>query len=291
MQRSFAEFWTDVFGNALTAVRDFMPRLYLMLLVFAFFFLIAQLFKLYGTRRFDIDLYKRPEPEKIAAYNKNRKKVFIGRFFWLLFTTVGVGASLAISGLSITTVVNSLGFLGAMLSFALSSFVQQYFAGFLILVQEHINIGEQVRVGEVRGVVKAIESRYTVLRDYQERDVLVPNSTLLTSNVAIEPVQSYLRDFIRVRIDNAADPRKVIQVGEEALRSVPGIDPGVPPRGYLRYFGEAMHMAFYVTIPSARRERFITRNECMIALKEAFAKTNIQLSYPAGMIVAEYEED
>lgn len=291
MQRSFADFWTDVVTNITESVREFAPRLYLLLLVFAFFFLIAQLFKLYGQRDIDIDLYKRPEPEKVGQYNKIRRKMLFGRFYYFLFSVVAITASLAVAGISIGNLINSLGFLGAIISFSLGDFVQQYFSGFLILSQKHINIGEQVRVGEIRGVVKAFESRYAVIRDYQERDVLVPNNTLLRSNLSIEPVQSALRAVIRIRVSNKADPRRVIEIGENTLRSIPGVDPGVPPRGYLRYFGEAMHMAFYFTIPSARRLHFITRSDAMIALKEAFDKNGIEISYPAGIIVPEVEED
>ncbi len=291
MQRSFADFWTDIVGNIEDSVREFAPRLYLLVLVFAFFFLIAQLFKLYGQRKTDIDLYKRPDPEKVEQYNRVRRKILFGRFFNFFFTVVAIGASLAVAGVSIVTLINSFGFLGAILSFSLSDFVQQYFAGFLILGQNHINIGEQIRVGEARGVVKSIESRYTVVRDYQERDLLVPNNTMLKNYLAIEPVQSILRDFVKVRVSNKIDPRKVIEIGENALRSVPGVDPGVPPRGYLRYFGEALHMAFYFSVPSARRLHFITRSDALVALKQAFDQNGIEISYPAGVIVQELEED
>jgi small-conductance mechanosensitive channel len=288
---SFAQFWVDIFDQAEQWLNQNGQRILVVLLVFIFFYLLAQLFRLYGQRSLDINLYKRPTPEAVARYNKARRKIFIGRALWLFFIILAWTVSLSISGLPVSQILGGLGFIGLGLSFALSDLIQQYFAGFLILTQRHINVGEQIRIGNVTGVVKAIEARYTIIQDYTQSDVLVSNSDILRKQLHISPVTGQERSIIRVRVALEGDPQAAITLGEQVLGTIKGIDQKEPPKGYLRYFGDSLQLAFYYTGPAARRERFVVRSEAMMALLKAFREKAIKVSYPSGIQTEEPEED
>lgn len=291
MEGTFASFWTDLVSRVQQGISAAGPRAVLVLLVFTFFFLIAQLFKLYSQRTVDVNLYKKPTPEAIAQYYKTRRKIFYGRFFWMLSLVLAWTLGIAASGIGLRTVLEGAGFIGVALAWALSDLIQQYFAGFLILTQKHFNIGEQVDVKGTQGVIKSIESRYTIIRDFMERDVMVPNTDVLRSAVSISEVEGFLRDFIRVRVAIKSDLRKAIAVGEEALRNTPGVEQSVPPKGYVRYFGDSTQLAFYYTGPAARREHFILRSEALLNLDKAYKDNGIEISYPYGIQYMENETD
>ncbi len=291
MLDSFVQFWADFVSKVQGSVSTFGPRAVLVVFVFGLFFLIAQLFKLYSQRTFDVNLYKRPTPEAIAKYNRDRRKVFYGRFLWLVFLILAWSLALSTSGVHVTALFEGLGFLGLGLAFALSDLIQQYIAGFLILSQKHFNIGEQIKVLDTTGVIKAIESRYTIVRDFKENDVMVPNTEILKNAVTIAQVQHSLRDVIHVRVANDTDVRRAISLGEQSITATRGVDATVPPKGYLRYFGDSMQLAFYYTGPAVRREQFVVRSEVLLNLNDAYHKNSIVISYPNGIDVEEIEAD
>lgn len=289
MEQSFSQFWTDIFNQIEKGLVDNGPRLTLIVIVFLFFFLLAQLFKLYGQQPTDLDLYKKPDPKKVTAYNKSRQKIFRGRILWLIFTVLAWTFALALSGINVLAILGGLGFLGLGFAYAISNIIQQYVAGFLLLKQKHFNIGEQVTVKDTTGKIKAVEPRYTVVRDFMENDVMIPNTDILENAVVISEVQGKMRDFIRVRVASDTNMRKAIKVGEEALMNTEGVDNSVPARGYLRYFGSSYLLAFYYTGLASRREHFIVRNNVMLNLEDAFERAQIHISYPSGS--HEKEED
>jgi small-conductance mechanosensitive channel len=291
MSTSFAQFWVNIFDSAERWLNQNGQRILVMLLVFIFFYLVAQLFRLYSQRTLDINLYKRPTPEALALYNGARRKIFVGRALWLFFIIVAWTTSLSISGLPVSNILGGLGFLGLGLSFALSDLIQQYFSGFLILTQRHINVGEQITIGSVSGVVKSIEARYTIIQDFSQGDVLVSNSDILRKNLRISPVTGEERSVIRMRVSLDSDPSTTITLGEQVLGGIEGINQKEPPKGYLRYFGDSLQFAFYYTGPAARRERFIVRSAAMIALLKAFKEKGIKIDYPSGIQTEEPEED
>ncbi|MFH0830785.1 MAG: mechanosensitive ion channel domain-containing protein [Parcubacteria group bacterium] len=291
MGGTFATFWAELVDRIQAGVQVAGPRTVLVLLVFTFFFLIAQLFKLYSQRGVDVNLYKKPTPQAVLEYYRTRRKIFYGRFFWLLFLVLAWTLAIAASGIGVRTVLDGLGFLGLALAWALSDLIQQYFAGFLILTQKHINIGEQVDIKGVSGVIKSIEARYTIVRDFMERDVMVPNTDILKNAVVISEIEGFNRDFIRVRVAIKTDLRQAIAIGEEAIRKTPGVELSVPPKGYVRYFGDSTQLAFYYTGPAARREHFILRSEIMINLDRAYKNNQIEISYPYGIQYMENETD
>ncbi|MDP2587307.1 MAG: mechanosensitive ion channel family protein [bacterium] len=291
MGESSSAFWQNLLSTIQGGAQTYGPRVASVVLVFTVFFLIAQLFKLYGTRAVDVNLYRKPTPKAVAAYNKTRRKIFIGRFMWLVFLILAGVLALAASGIDIIKVLEGLGFVGLALAWTLSELVQHYVAGFIILTQKHFNIGEQVEVNGKSGVIKAIESRYTVLVDFQEHEVMVPNMAIAQSAIVISSVEGLQRDIIRVRVDNHVDFREVLKIGERSIAATPGVERSVAPRGYVRYFGDSTLLAFYYSGTASRREHFILRSEAMIRLKEAFDKAGIKISYPSGVEYEESKED
>jgi|GEM_PF-6742832 len=291
MSGSFIEFWSALLESVQRSIQAYGPRAVLVVVVFTSFFLVAQLFKMYSNRVFDVDLYRKPTPESVHRYNKERRKVFVGRFFWLTFLVLAWSTAIAVSGIRITSILEGLGFVSLGLSFALSDLIQQYIAGFLILNQRHFNIGEQITLEKTTGVIKAIEPRYTIVRDYKENDVMVPNMEILRHAVTISEVQHMQRDVFHVRIGNESDVRKAIKIGEQAIATTRGVDTTVAPRGYLRYFGDSMQLSFYYSGPAARREHFVLRSAVLLNVNDAFKNNGIKIAYPSGVNTEEVEID
>ena len=280
MQETFLETASRFVREFVDSAVSFGPRLLLIFVVFSAFYLIAQVFKYISRRTVDVNLYKKPSAEAVHRYNRTRRLILVSRFIWLILIVVATIAALSISGISITSVIEGAGFLALGLSFALNQHIAQYYAGFLILSQKEINIGDHVEVNGNKGIIKAIEPRFTTIVDFTQRDIHVPNTDLLTNAIRITPTAGKIRDFIRVRIAKTSDIKKAIEVGETGLAVLHGVTNKQPPKGYARYFGDGIMLAFYYTIPGTRRETFIVRDEAIQTIKKAFDKAGIEINYP-----------
>jgi small-conductance mechanosensitive channel len=96
---------------------------------------------------------------------------------------VAVLVALPLVGIDVTTLSVFSGALGVGLGFGLQKVASNYVSGFIVLLDHSLRIGDLVTVADRRGIVKAIESRYTVIRSLDGNEAIIPNETLITTTV------------------------------------------------------------------------------------------------------------
>ncbi|HYN04804.1 MAG TPA: mechanosensitive ion channel domain-containing protein [Vicinamibacteria bacterium] len=74
-------------------------------------------------------------------------------------------------------------FLGVMFSIGSSSFIANIIAGYSMTYRRAFRLGDRIRVGEIFGDVTEIRLQVTNVRSLRNEEIVVPNSTLLNSNV------------------------------------------------------------------------------------------------------------
>jgi small-conductance mechanosensitive channel len=74
-------------------------------------------------------------------------------------------------------------FLGVMFSIGSSSFIANIIAGYSMTYRRAFRLGDRIRVGEVFGDVSEIRLQVTHVRSLKNEEIVVPNSSLLNSNV------------------------------------------------------------------------------------------------------------
>lgn len=75
------------------------------------------------------------------------------------------------------------GALGVGIGFGLQKIASNYISGFIILLDRSIKLGDLVRVAGFQGTVREINTRYTVVRNTQGIECIVPNENFVTSTV------------------------------------------------------------------------------------------------------------
>ena len=105
------------------------------------------------------------------------KVVRIATIFLALFI------ALPIAGIDITTLSILSGAVGVGLGFGLQKIASNYVSGFIVLLDRSLRIGDVVTVDGKRGEVKAIESRFTVIKGGDGVESIVPNEKLITDTV------------------------------------------------------------------------------------------------------------
>ncbi len=96
---------------------------------------------------------------------------------------LAIMVALPMAGIDITALSVFGGALGVGLGFGLQKVAASYVSGFIVLLERSLRIGDVITVENRRGVVEAIESRYTVLKAGDGTETIIPNETLITKDV------------------------------------------------------------------------------------------------------------
>ena len=73
--------------------------------------------------------------------------------------------------------------IGVGLGFGLQEIVSNFVSGIILLVERPVRPGDTVTIGDMSGKVQRINIRATTIMNFDRQEVLVPNRTLITSNV------------------------------------------------------------------------------------------------------------
>jgi small-conductance mechanosensitive channel len=96
---------------------------------------------------------------------------------------IAIFIALPMMGIDVTTLSIFGGALGVGLGFGLQKIASNYVSGFIVLLDRSLRIGDVVTVDGRKGEVKAIESRYTVIKGGDGVESIIPNEKLITESV------------------------------------------------------------------------------------------------------------
>jgi|GEM_PF-2357775 len=119
---------------------------------------------------------------KRSSINPNAIAMF-QRVMFYLFTAIVILIAMEAAGIPIS----SLAFLGGALAIGMGlgaqNLLNNFLSGMVMMLEQPIRVGDLILVADNLGVVEEVGSRSTKIRRTDGIDVLVPNSTLLESNV------------------------------------------------------------------------------------------------------------
>jgi potassium efflux system protein len=98
-------------------------------------------------------------------------------------TAAGVMLASNILGIGWSDVQWLVAALSVGLGFGLQEIFANFVSGLIILAERPIRIGDVVTVGDVSGTVSRIRARATMLVDFDNKEVLIPNKSFITDRV------------------------------------------------------------------------------------------------------------
>src|SRR5207253_6185468 len=110
-------------------------------------------------------------------------RVVLAKFFRAMLILVGVLVALSVVGIDLTVLSVFGGALGVGIGLGLQKLASNYIAGFTILLDRSIRMGDMITVDNRFGVVTAVTSRYVVVRSLDGVEAIVPNETLVITTV------------------------------------------------------------------------------------------------------------
>ena len=107
--------------------------------------------------------------------------------------------------------------LGVGIGFGLQEIVANFISGLIILFERPIRVGDVVTVGNTDGVVTRIRIRATTIRNWDGKELLVPNKNFITQELLNWSLSDQTtRILIRVGIAYGSDVQRAMLIMEEA---------------------------------------------------------------------------
>ncbi|QAV70975.1 mechanosensitive ion channel family protein [Salinibacterium sp. UTAS2018] len=181
----------------------------------------------------------------------------------------------------------ALGVGGVVIGFAFRDIFQNLLAGILILFTRPFRIGDQIVSENHEGEVVDILVRATLLRTYDNRVVVIPNSELYTKRVVVNTAYENRRLSVEVGIgydESIADARAAIL---EAIATLPGIVTDPTPEVLVNLLGDfsvILEVRFWISPPD-RREAVEAQDQVLEAIKRALTAAGIEMPFPIQKIM------
>lgn len=218
-------------------------------------------------------------------FRSNRRDLgrLIGDFVLWAVIVFGILIFLTIVVPSLTPVdiLSSLGIGSLAAGFAFKDILQNWLSGLLILLRAPFRRGDQIRVKDVEGTVQAIEPRATIIRTYDGRDIIIPNTTIYIEMVLIQTSQPTRRIEIDFTVGYAYKIRHITDIIMEAISPIDEILKDPPPQILCSELGStSLGVTLRWWIASARSNEVISRSRVIQAIKEAFEANDIDPTDP-----------
>ncbi len=176
---------------------------------------------------------------------------------------------------------------GIVLGLALKDFVTDFIAGFFVLIERPIEIGNYVQIDNVQGTVHKIAARATTIITSRNHSIIIPNKDLVSKWIINWGHGRFAVGFeINIRVEANTNPELVKKVLFTTIQSNPLIlkVPGVVVR-----LEDIEDNGFYFltrAFISARRvkEQWELAAALRTEIIKAFKENNINLAFPTRIV-------
>ena len=200
-------------NNYLVVIQDLVTRFGLNLLAAIVIFFIGQWIATF-VRRLVRGLMSKANVDPTLAS-------FVGNLTYYSILAFAVIAALNRLGVQTASLIAILGAAGLAVGLALQGSLANFAAGVLIIIFRPFNVGDLIEAADVLGEVLDIQLFTTTLATLDNKQVIVPNSSLTGSNIINYTVRGKLRVDTVIGVAYEADIDQVRQVISEVLESDP----------------------------------------------------------------------
>jgi potassium efflux system protein len=209
-----------------------------------------------------------------------------GRYTLTTLTTyvvVAVGLLLVLSTLGARW--SQVQWLAAALSvgigFGLQEIVANFISGLIILFERPIRVGDAVTVGDTDGVVTKIKIRATTIRNWDGKELLVPNKEFITGRLLNWSLSDQTtRLVLAIGIAYGSPVRQAMDLLEEAAQENPNVLDDPPPTVMFETFGDnalGLLLRCFVDSIDLRVSTISALNE---AINNKFNAAGISIAFP-----------
>lgn len=218
-----------------------------------------------------------------AAKMDSSVRVVVSKFLRAILLVVGVLIALQAVGIDLTLLTVFGGALGVGIGLGLQKLASNYIAGFTILLDRSIRLGDMITVDNRFGVVAKLTSRYVVVRSLDGIEAVVPNETLVTTTVLNHSYTSRdIRVMVPVSVSYDSDVERALALMEEAARAQPRVlkAPNEPIASLARFGENGMDLELGVWINDPENGQGNLKSALNLAILKLFRANDIRIPSP-----------
>ena len=167
-------------------------------------------------------------------------RVVLAKFIRAVLLVVAVLLSLQAVGLDLTVLTVFGGAVGVGIGLGLQKLASNYIAGFTILLDRSIRLGDLVTVDNRFGMIAKVTSRYVVVRSLDGVEAIVPNETLVTTTVLNHSYTTKeIRMAVAVQVGYDSNVEQALHLLEEVAAAEQRVLATPAPKAFMVRFGES----------------------------------------------------
>jgi potassium-dependent mechanosensitive channel len=197
-----------------------------------------------------------------------------------IIAAIGLTLALDVIGITWSKFQWLLAALTVGLGFGLQEIVANFVSGIIILFERPISIGDTITVSGVEGKVKKIQIRATTITDWDNKEVLIPNKAILTTNITNWTLSNQIvRIVIPIGIAYGSNARKAEEillkvVGDNALT----VDDPAPSVIFTGFGDSSLDLKLRTYANSS--DRMTAINQLHLEINDAFNTAGLEIPFP-----------
>lgn len=198
-----------------------------------------------------------------------------------------MASSIVFPSITPANLFSLLGVGGVAIGFAFKDIFQNFLAGILILLMQSFKIGDQIEIGDVEGTVEDIEIRATIIRTFENRKIIIPNSTIFSSKVTVNTAYEKRRISILIGIGYSDDISLAKKVISQKLVEIDGILKDPEPYILVVNYNQStvdLEIRFWITSPK-RRDILDIKDNVLESLKPVLTNAGIDIPFPTQVVL------
>jgi small-conductance mechanosensitive channel len=218
----------------------------------------------------------------LATHLDANLRVVLSKAISAVLIIVGVLIALQEIGFDLTLLTVFGGALGVGIGLGLQKLASNYIAGFTILLDRSIRLGDLITVDSKTGVVTKVTSRYVVVRSGDGLEAIVPNETLVTTTVLNHSYTSNeVRIAITVQVSYDSDIDRALELLAKIALDEPRVLRGThAPAAHLLALGDngiTLELGVWIDDPHIQGN---LRSTLYRAILREFAAHGIRIPFP-----------
>src|SRR5215469_61256 len=192
---------------------------------------------------------------------------------------IGFFVALGALGIDLTKLTILVSAFSVGIGFGLQNVINNFVSGLILLFERPIKVGDVIDVGGKVGEVTRIGIRASVIRTADGSEIIVPNGSLISSQVTNWTFSDRKRAVeVSVNVAGGADPQRVVELLKTTVAAHPGIAKEPPPQVYVTNFS-AGALTFQVRAWIDRYEDLAQlRSDLSLAVNNALAREKISIA-------------
>jgi small-conductance mechanosensitive channel len=231
---------------------------------------------------------------RVAAGEADKETALVGLqkivtyIIWILAILIALSIVFPPSLPALLSLVSGMGFAAIVVGLAAQKVVGNWLSGLLIYFVRPFRIGDALLFRGDYGVVEEIKITHTIIRTWDNRRLVVPNSVFDSEVV----VNYHLKDprmigSVLVDISYESDYELAKNLMSKIASEHPNVLPDMPPKVHLLEFGENGMKLRLIFMCKDQPTAFVTAAELRERIKKAFDEHGIEIPYPRRYIISE----